>query len=114
MFTGGFAAVAAHPNPRGLPGSNVLQQLVNGAEAWARPQPARAGVCGAAGFLSGWVGRACSVLTHPDKVIKAGKSLATGHPGKAIKAIIGGGGSGASRAVGLAAVTAWVVVGART
>jgi hypothetical protein len=29
------AAVTAHPNPAGLPGSNVLQQLVNGAEAWA-------------------------------------------------------------------------------
>jgi Family of unknown function (DUF6112) len=28
-------AVTASPNPRGLPGSNVLQQLVNGAEAWA-------------------------------------------------------------------------------
>jgi hypothetical protein len=28
-------AVSAHPNPAGLPGSNVLQQLVNGAEAWA-------------------------------------------------------------------------------
>lgn len=28
-------AVAAHPNLHGLPGSNVLQQLVNGAEAWA-------------------------------------------------------------------------------
>src|SRR2546421_9912994 len=32
---GGLAAVSAHPNPNGLPGSNVLQQLVNGAEAWA-------------------------------------------------------------------------------
>jgi hypothetical protein len=30
-----LAAVTAHPNLRGLPGSNVLQQLVNGAEAWA-------------------------------------------------------------------------------
>ncbi len=29
------AAVSAHPNPTGLPGSNVLQQLINGAEAWA-------------------------------------------------------------------------------
>src|SRR5436305_7206823 len=29
------SAVTAHPNPSGLPGSNVLQQLVNGAEAWA-------------------------------------------------------------------------------
>lgn len=28
-------AVTAHPNMSGLPGSNVLQQLVNGAEAWA-------------------------------------------------------------------------------
>ncbi len=30
-----LSAVSAHPNPRGLPGSNVLQQLVNGAAAWA-------------------------------------------------------------------------------
>lgn len=28
-------AVTAHPNPTGLPGSNVLQQIVDGAEAWA-------------------------------------------------------------------------------
>jgi hypothetical protein len=27
--------VSATPDPTGLPGSNVLQQLVNGAEAWA-------------------------------------------------------------------------------
>src|SRR6476661_10073916 len=27
--------VTATPDPSGLPGSNVLQQLVNGAEAWA-------------------------------------------------------------------------------
>ncbi len=30
-----ITAVTAHPNAGGLPGSNVLQQLVNGAEAWA-------------------------------------------------------------------------------
>jgi hypothetical protein len=29
------AAVTAHPSLTSLPGSNVLQQLVNGAEAWA-------------------------------------------------------------------------------
>jgi Mn2+/Fe2+ NRAMP family transporter len=29
------SGVTAQPNPSGLPGSNVLQQLVNGAEAWA-------------------------------------------------------------------------------
>jgi hypothetical protein len=28
-------AVTATPDMRGLPGSNVLQQLVNGAQAWA-------------------------------------------------------------------------------
>lgn len=28
-------AVTAHPDLTGLPGSNVLQQLVDGAEAWA-------------------------------------------------------------------------------
>jgi Mn2+/Fe2+ NRAMP family transporter len=32
---GVIAAVTATPNPKALPGSNVLQQLVNGAEAWA-------------------------------------------------------------------------------
>jgi hypothetical protein len=32
---GALAAVSATPNPKALPGSNVLQQLVNGAEAWA-------------------------------------------------------------------------------
>lgn len=29
------ATVSATPDPTALPGSNVLQQLVNGAEAWA-------------------------------------------------------------------------------
>ena len=30
-----MTAVSAHPTLTALPGSNVLQQLVNGAEAWA-------------------------------------------------------------------------------
>ncbi len=30
-----FADVSATPDPSGLPGSNVLQQIVNGTEAWA-------------------------------------------------------------------------------
>ena len=30
-----LANVTATPDPTGLPGSNVLQQLVNGAEAWS-------------------------------------------------------------------------------
>lgn len=28
-------AVTAHPNLAGLPGGNVLQQIIDGAEAWA-------------------------------------------------------------------------------
>ncbi len=35
MVQRAIAAVTAHPDLRGLPGSNVLQQLVNGTEAWA-------------------------------------------------------------------------------
>jgi hypothetical protein len=35
MAAGSLAVVTAHPDLQGLPGSNVLQQLVNGAEAWA-------------------------------------------------------------------------------
>jgi hypothetical protein len=35
VFTNLPLAVAAHPVLTGLPGSPVLQQLVNGAEAWA-------------------------------------------------------------------------------
>lgn len=30
-----LATVTATPDPTGLPGSNVLQQIVNGADAWA-------------------------------------------------------------------------------
>lgn len=30
-----FAGVSATPNPAALPGSNVLQQIVNGVDAWA-------------------------------------------------------------------------------
>ena len=30
-----LSAVSSHPNLKGLPGSNVLQQLVDGAQAWA-------------------------------------------------------------------------------
>jgi hypothetical protein len=35
MLPPNVLAVTAQPNLRALPGSNVLQQLVNGAEAWA-------------------------------------------------------------------------------
>src|ERR1700749_2268463 len=35
MMSMALANVTATPDPTGLPGSNVLQQLVNGAEAWS-------------------------------------------------------------------------------
>ena len=35
MMFASLADVSAKPDMTGLPGSNVLQQLVNGAEAWA-------------------------------------------------------------------------------
>jgi hypothetical protein len=35
MFKALARAVTARPDPSGLPGSNVLQQIVNGTEAWA-------------------------------------------------------------------------------
>jgi uncharacterized protein DUF6112 len=35
MWTEVLVAVSAQPNLRALPGSNVLQQIVNGAAAWA-------------------------------------------------------------------------------
>lgn len=33
--TGASALINVKPDPTGLPGSNVLQQIVSGAEAWA-------------------------------------------------------------------------------
>lgn len=35
LLPAAVANVTATPDPTGLPGSNVLQQLVNGADAWA-------------------------------------------------------------------------------
>ncbi len=78
-------------------------------------------VCGVAGWVSGIAGKACSVVQHGDKLLGAGKQLITGHVGGAAKALAGGAssaGSGfathAAFAVGLAAVGAWVLGGART
>lgn len=35
MLSSSLAVVSATPDARALPGSNILQQLVNGADAWA-------------------------------------------------------------------------------
>src|SRR5207248_1155582 len=101
-----IAAVAAHPNPSGLPGSNVLQQLVNGAAAFVggacvtgAPAPQAEAfnplkpVCAVGGLISGLVGKACTAVQHGGSIVSAGKKLATGHLGSAVKTIVGGGGS---------------------
>jgi type IV secretion system protein TrbL len=79
----------------------------------ATPARSSASICGAVGWLSGVAGKACNVASHGDKLISAGKKLATGHVGGAVKTALGGGGSTASTAIGLAAVVAWVTVGAK-
>jgi hypothetical protein len=70
-------------------------------------------VCGAAKLASGVAGKACSVLQAPGKALSAGKKLLSGHVGSAVTTLLGGGGSAAGAAVGLAALGAWVVGGAR-
>ncbi len=73
-------------------------------------------VCTAAGLFSGIAGKACRLATHAGKAVSAGKKLLGGHVGGAVKTILGGSGSGhstASTAVGLAAIGAWVLGGAR-
>jgi hypothetical protein len=83
----------------------------------ASPAPASASVCGAVGWVNGAAGKACGVITNGDKLVSAGKKLASGHLGGAAKTLLGGGGGGAgSKAAAiasLAAIGAWVTGGAR-
>ena len=81
-------------------------------DAGAKVNPLKP-VCGAAKLASGVAGKACGVLQAPGKVLSAGKKLLTGHVGSAVSTLLGGGGSTAGAAVGLAALGAWVVGGAR-
>jgi hypothetical protein len=68
--------------------------------------------CGVAGAISGVLGKTCDAATHPGRVFKAGKKLLSGHVGGAIDTLIGGGASPAAKAVGIAAIGAWVLGGA--
>jgi hypothetical protein len=87
------------------------------APALATPQPGivrpHGVICKAAGLISGLVGTACKVVSHPKTVITVGKKLLSGDPGGALKGLLGSGTKAASAAVGLAAVVAWVSGGAR-
>ena len=83
------------------------------------PATASAGVCSVVGWFNGVAGKACTVVGSGHKLINAGKKLATGHPGGALKTVLGGGrgasgvGSKASTALALGAIVTWAVVGAR-
>jgi hypothetical protein len=69
-------------------------------------------LCKAAGLVSGLVGKVCAVVGAPGRIVDAGKKLAKGHLGAAAKSLLGDGASAATKAVGLAAVGAWVIGGA--
>ena len=84
--------------------------------------------CGVAGLVNGAAGKACTVAQHAGTVFKVGKKALAGFPGAPKTAPAGGGSSGSatsgssssaasgSRAatlVGLAAIGAWVLGGAK-
>jgi hypothetical protein len=72
--------------------------------------------CALGGALDKPVGIACGVLTNGGALIKGGKQLITGHVGKGVSTLLGGGAgsvaASASTALGLAAIGTWVVGGA--
>ncbi|MDQ6606473.1 MAG: hypothetical protein M3Z06_08005 [Actinomycetota bacterium] len=70
-------------------------------------------VCSVAGFLSKLAGKACNVL-QGGRLATAGEKLLSGSPGAAAKALLSGGATRAAGfGLGLAAVGAWVLGGAR-
>jgi hypothetical protein len=86
------------------------------------PQPAAAlnpikPICSVAKFVSGLVGKACSVVEHGGRLIDAGGKLLGGHVGSAVKTALGGGASSiastATTALALAAIGTWVFGGAK-
>ncbi len=72
-------------------------------------------VCGVAGLFSGILGKACSAVQNGGRLAKAGQKLLTGNVGGAVKAVVGGSKAArtATTAVGLVAIGAWVLGGAK-
>ena len=85
----------------------------------AAPAPAAASpagaLCSLSGFVSGVLGKVCTVATHAGRVISAGQKLAGGHVGGALGALTGSSTvkRAATTALGLAAIATAVVSGAR-
>jgi hypothetical protein len=82
-------------------------------EAAGAPPAAASPICSAAGWVSGIAGKACGVLEHGSKIVSAGKKLLSGHAGAAAKTLLGGGATAVGRTLGLAAIGAWVIAGAK-
>jgi uncharacterized membrane protein YgcG len=71
-------------------------------------------LCSLSGLVSTAAGKVCTVATHAGRVLDAGKKLLGGHLGGAVKALSGSGvKKAAGAALGLAAIAAAVVGGAR-
>jgi hypothetical protein len=111
----------------GRPGGRVVRYVVVVLVAAtlfvaARPAPAQAfnplkPVCSAAGLASGLLGKACSFVQNPGRILSVGKQLLGGHLGSAAKSLLSAGasaaGTGVTAALGLAAIGAWVLGGAK-
>ncbi|HET8979406.1 MAG TPA: hypothetical protein VFN87_14685 [Solirubrobacteraceae bacterium] len=70
-------------------------------------------ICSLTGIVSTLASRLCDVAAHPGRLLSAGKQLLGGRLGGALESLAGVGGSTAARAVGLVAIAAAVVGGAR-
>ena len=74
-------------------------------------------VCEVASLTSGLLGKACNLVSSGGRIVGAGKQILGGHIGGAIRTILGRAGSsvgsGAKAALSLAAISAWVLGGAR-
>jgi hypothetical protein len=99
---------------------SLLAALVITLALWTAPPPASAVsptgvVCSLTGFVSGALGKVCTVATHAGRVLSAGEKLAGGHVGGAIGALTGSSAvrRTATTALGLAAIATAVVGGAR-
>jgi hypothetical protein len=94
----------------------LLALAVAGARA---PTASAFNLCGVAGWVNGFAGKACGLLQKGDQLISGGKKLANSKAGGAAKKLLGAGGSSglsgrAAAVIGLAAVGTWVLGGAKT
>ena len=104
------------------PRSLIAVALVSVAIAFAASAPPAVAlnplkpICSVAGFLSGFVGKACSVVQHGGRLLTASGKLLTGNVSGAAKSLLGENGtsiaSKATTALALVAIVAWVSGGA--